>query len=141
MVAAKLSYAQAKEQVDSFKRDNTRLGQLLSEVNGQLANAKARALPPTAATTKSFFSVLRAILFSARPSRSPRPGVSVVKSPRLGVLIVKDVSLFGLECPERPGYISYRPLFKLPQSPASAAAQAMSSPGCSMCVRPVLKPL
>ena len=99
VVAAKLSYAQAKEQVDSLKRDNTRLGQLLSEVKGQLANAKVRTPPPTAAATKFFFSVLRATLFSARPSRSPRPGVSIAKSPRLGVLIANDVSLFGLECP------------------------------------------
>jgi hypothetical protein len=32
--------AQAKEQVDALQRDNGRLSQLLSEVKGQLANAK-----------------------------------------------------------------------------------------------------
>ncbi len=38
---AKLSYAQVKEQVDALKRDNTRLGTIVSEVKTQLANAKA----------------------------------------------------------------------------------------------------
>jgi uncharacterized alpha-E superfamily protein len=41
VVQAKLNYAQAKEQVDSLKRDNARLGSLVSDVKGQLANAKA----------------------------------------------------------------------------------------------------
>jgi septal ring factor EnvC (AmiA/AmiB activator) len=41
VVQAKLSFAQAKEQVDTLKRDNARLGALVSDVKGQLANAKA----------------------------------------------------------------------------------------------------